>query len=271
VERSQIKIAILLSGLLRHWDYTSTMFYYLQEKFSDIQLDFYLSTWEDNETVHTKVDKGFHQPFKNKHPNFILKDYCINKFSDVGDLSTNVNPQVFYSFAKQKLSELFSKKNIDYDCIVFTRCDSFIFKELIESIVDDLMEQKITGYNLKNKKIIYSDTGTRVKDNLNLFCDKDTLFFGNEDLVNLYSDLFDYGKNYQYDIHILEANFLNDKKVYNGRHNIGSTHELVRNQINPNKLGMPHRTSLIELDNIYGKDIYNFTREELKNLFDKHK
>ena len=271
MERSQIKIAILLSGLLRHWDYTSTMFYYLQEKFSDIQLDFYLSTWEDDESARTKIDKGFHQPFENKHPKFILKDYYISKFSDVSNIDTSTNPQIFHSFVKQKLSELFKNKTEDYDCIIITRADSFIFKEIIESIINDLIEQRFTGYNLKNKNIIYSDTGTRVKDDINLFCDKDTLFFCNQDLMNIYLDFFDYGKNYQYNIHILESNFLNDKKIYNARHNIGSTHELVRNQINPNKLGMPHRTSLINLDNIYGKDIYNFTREELKNLFDKHK
>jgi len=271
MERSQIKIAILLSGLLRHWDYTSTMFYYLQEKFSDIQLDFYLSTWEDDETVRTKIDKGFHQPFANKHPKFILKDYCISKFSDVGVIPNEKNPLIFYSFAKQKLSELFKNKSNDYDCVIITRTESFIFKELIESIINDLVEQRYTGFNLKNKNIIYSDTGTRAKSDSSLFCDKDTLFFGNQDIPNIYSNLIEYDKNEILSIHELEANILNENSIYNRGHGIGTTHELVRNQINPNKLGMPHRTSLIELDDIYGKDIYNFTREELKNLFDKHK
>lgn len=270
MERSQIKIAILISGLLRHWDYTSTMFYYLQEKFSDIQLDFYLSTWEDDETVRTKIDKGFHQPFENKHPKFILKDYSISKFSDAGGKDNN-NPIVYHSFIKQKLSELFKNKTEDYDCVIITRTESFIFKELIESIIHDLVEQKYTGFNLKNKNIIYSDSGTRAKSDSSLFCDKDTLFFGNQDLINIYSDLSNYVKNHALSIHETEANILNENSIYNRGHGIGSTHELVRNQINSNKLGMPHRTSLINLDNIYGKDIYNFTREELKNLFDKHK
>lgn len=271
MERTQIKIAILLSGLLRHWDYTSTMYYYLQEKFSDIQLDFYLSTWEDDESVRTKIDKGFHQPFKNKHPKLILKDYCISKFSDVGELPNENNPPLFHCYVKQKLCELFQKKNEDYHCVIIARNESFIFKEVLDGLINDIIQEKKTGFNLKNKKIIYSDTGSRVKDDFNLFCDKDTLFFGNQDLVNIYSDFFEYGMQHRLTIHEMEANILNENSVYNCKHNLGPSHELVRNQINPNKRGMPHRTSLIELDNIYGKDIYNFTREELKNLFDKHK
>lgn len=246
------------------------MFYYLQEKFSDIQLDFYLSTWEDDETARTKVDKGFHQPFKNKHPKLILKDYSISKFSDVGQPPNENNPSIFHCYIKQKLSELFKNKTDNYDCIIISRAESFIFKELIESIINDLVEQRYTGFNLKNKNIIYSDTGTRAKSDSSLFCDKDTLFFGNQELINIYSDLYEYGKN-RSSIHEIEANILNENGIYNRGHNIGPTHELVRNQINPNKIGMPHRTSLIALDNIYGKDIYNFSREELKNLFDKHK
>lgn len=271
--KSNIKIAILLSGMLRHWDITSTMFYYLQDlyKKQNVEIDFYLSTWKDYENFYTYEHKGHHQPYENKNPNLKIKKVT---FSDPDNLPVHKNdtPSFFHSYVKSKLAFLFKDDFNDYDCAIITRSDSFIYKELIDSIVNDVKERNITGYNLNNKKIIYSDTGSRAKSDDELFCDKDTLFFGNPRIVLNYVNFHSYALKHKFPgIHNLEADFLNDNGIYNRKHLLGTTHELVRHNINENKKFVPHLNSLKIMDKKWGKDIYKFTKEELRNLFEKYR
>ena len=77
------KIAVCISGLVRHWEETYPLFEYWNNLYDDVEFVFFLSTWKGN----TWYDK-------NKFPNFKITDYNFSNYEFIQDYSLHKENEV---------------------------------------------------------------------------------------------------------------------------------------------------------------------------------
>jgi hypothetical protein len=145
------KIAVCISGQLRHFNIFSQLFEYWGTLYDDIEFDFFLSTWNDTDDDLSKYN------FLTKYQ---LLDYDeIPRYLD--KWKEHCDTFVPYSYAFYKVHELrrsvatwykrisVPSMNIQavqtmpsYDCVIQTRPDMFVPKITLNKIREDVISEK---------------------------------------------------------------------------------------------------------------------------------
>lgn len=193
-----INIAVLINGSGKYLELIAPLFKTWNNLYPDVKFDFYLATWEDS------IDYS--------QLNWI-ESYIRLKEEDC-PYNLKKHPYRFhqphYSYTLFKANELLNK---DYDAILQTRSDFYLFRELLDELIL-LYKEKQVGNN-----IIYSYTGSSLHNGC-LWTD-DMFFFGNRNTFNKFSQMFEdiYVKNLLPEdkriMHIMQAEYLNYRNIYN--------------------------------------------------------
>ena len=124
---SKLKIAVCISGDLRFFDITSLVYQYWIDSYTNIEFDFYVTSWNYN--------------YKLEEYQFI-KDYKILKSINGQDVESIKQRELKYSYSLFQCHELRRQSRIKYDYVIQTRSDivlkrstlNFIFNTLISGI-----------------------------------------------------------------------------------------------------------------------------------------
>jgi hypothetical protein len=193
-----INIAVLINGSGKYLDLIDPLFNTWNNLYPDVKFDFYLATWEDHIDYSQFDWVESYTRLKEEDCPYDLKNHAYRCH------------QPHYSYTLFKANELLTK---DYDAVLQTRSDFFLFKELLDELILLFKENQI-GDN-----IIYSYTGSSLH-NGKLWTD-DMFFFGNQNTFSKFSQMFEdlYIKNSftedQLLMHIMQAEYLNYRNIYN--------------------------------------------------------
>lgn len=274
------KVAVLLFGLLRYWEQCSTIFSYWNEIYDDLEFDFYLTTWKDtdlyipekgkidspdvNKRLYFKKAVFFDESVVRDEVEGPLRHYFFDKQNEV-----IINKQIpFYSYLKSSVCGIAANSGIQYDAAIITRPDVFVFIETLETIRRSLGLNHIYSKHTKTLElghnIIYNADQPHYRDG-NLFCNKDTLWFGKPEVVyefkHLFNDAFVDYKLPAYRLHTLQPEFLLRRMIYSASAGI-NTNVLVRPE-NLSKGILPTVPVLNKLINEYGKELYKIPSHQL--------
>ena len=181
----KIRIAILLGGQLRHWDIVSKMFKLYNNIYTDVQYDFFLSTWDDgfDEIDYDMNSYTFLTKYEFVQPNPKLNDCSVSSY---------------YYLLKQvnKLkNDYVTETNVKYDCIVATRPDIYFDLGLLDSINELIIGKK--QHNFIPSMGVYTQTGTKPYVKIingepeECYYSDDKFIIGSSNSINIYCNLHD--------------------------------------------------------------------------------
>ena len=193
-----MKIAVIINGSGKYLDLTNSLFAEWNNLYSNVSFDFYLATWEDDidYSKYSWIKKFIR--LKEEDCPYDLKKHPARRH------------QPHYSYTLYKANELIKE---DYDAVIQTRSDFYMFREVLDYFVD-LYKDKQVGEN-----IIYSYAGTSLH-NGHLWTD-DMFFYGSQNTFNKFSSMFEdvfINKIFPEEkimMHIMQAEYLNYQKIYN--------------------------------------------------------
>jgi len=246
----KIRLAILLSGQLRHWDITSKIFAMYNDIHPDVQYDFFLSTWDDDYMGTKAITADF--SFLNAHE--VISPSVLKKHEE---------DYVKYPYLLKRVNQLKNdyqhEHDIKYDCVISTRPDIFLSLDMLHGInviINNTHSDQITPNTIYSHNAIGEKMTSTEGSNILIyhFTMADYFVFGHENVINIHANLYDdmYVKKIQPNlgVHITPATHIINNKL-NCKSSPG-WHDLVR---------YTHIDYLTNLDKT----------GELKNMFDiKH-
>ena len=190
------KIAVCISGLVRHWEETYPLFEYWNNLYDDVEFVFFLSTWKGN----TWYDK-------NKFPNFKITDYNFSNYEFIQDYSLHKENEVKIPERNKKLPNTFLRaylwmkvnllrkkyeknNNMTFDSVMLIRNDCFVPEDLISRSVEMSNLYEYNDYNLvftASGGEIYYETERPV-----LFTGNDNWWLSSSKTMNIIMDLYDW-------------------------------------------------------------------------------
>lgn len=279
------KIAVLLFGLLRHWEQCSTIFSYWNNLYNDLEFDFYLTTWEftdqyptekghisqlmDNSKLSLKQVKLHNQDEPRSLTSGPIKSFYFSQESETK--KSRYVPS--YCYLKSSVCKLVDDSKIEYDAAIITRPDVFVFIETLETLRKSiglptvLLNDKSCPNLELGHNIIYNSDSPKYKEN-GLFIDKDTLWFGKLDVVLKFKHIFnDAFVDYRFPahrLHTIQPEFLLQRKIFSGSARFMSN-VLVRTE-EVSKGILPTPEVLDKLITEYGKDLYTLSSKHLTSV-----
>jgi|TARA_Y100000310_G_scaffold44792_1_gene41799 hypothetical protein len=239
-----MKIAVCISGELRDFDIFSKLFAYWNNLYDEVEFDFFLATWKDENANKLNFD-------------FVTK-YNFFTFDDIPNyirILHQKNSFLFYSYLMYKVHEL--RRSISesctkvktcppwlnnfsyietipsYDCVIQTRPDIFISKILLDSIVETPIE-----YFTPN--LIFTSQGTSSNKSGGVTVKDDNFSYGHtasmDKLSYMYHDCYILGNNYG-TVHDGNANQMVNHNIVNSKYDFALKPMILRNQ--PTKKGHP--------------------------------
>tara|TARA_R110001592_G_scaffold10354_5_gene53881 strand:- start:6775 stop:7575 length:801 start_codon:yes stop_codon:yes gene_type:complete len=206
----KIKIAIILAGQLRNWDLCRSIFNLYNEIDKNIQYDFFLATWHDN-NFNDSLDLS------------IFNSYEIISEQAIKNLRQDYRKYPFLLKRVNEIKNLYQiERDIKYDCVVSTRPDIFLGLDLllnINKLILNTYSDQITPNTL------YSFDGISEKINKQkdpdipeyFFTMQDFFILGHQNAIDIHAGLYDdMYKNYSqknYGVHITPAMHLINKKI----------------------------------------------------------
>jgi hypothetical protein len=187
----QIRIAVILAGQLRYWDITSKIFEMYNQIDSNIQYDFFLSTWDDAyfDVKYEITNKSFLKAYELINPTIInpthdpLEDYRRYPY-----LLKRVN---------QLKNDYQREYDIKYDCVISTRPDVFFSLHTlfeITQLINNSSGDKITPNTIyaDNAGISEKMTIPNLKyTGVYHFTMADFFVIGHENAINIHANIFD--------------------------------------------------------------------------------
>lgn len=259
------KVAVVIHGQLRYWEYASKIFSYWPEAFKELNFDYFLATWEDEYSSSIESNIKFEEYALFTHYN-MYKDMSPPYrywFENIDQARGIPSYQHYYTFLLSKAVDLLKKKvqqGTNYDAVMLIRPDIFIFYYVFEFILEK-MKLEVPHEPLNTipfgDKMVYGLSGVTYSQN-RLFCGKDTFFLGSVNSISSFGDIF-------YDIftksifppinlHSVQAEFLNWKRIYLQRQT-AMDHKLIRTKEN-SKPGWPTPEGLSEVIDTFGPELY---------------
>ena len=193
-----MKVAVLINGSGKHLDLLEGLYNEYNKLYSDVDFDFYVATWEDD------ID---YSNFK-----WITKYIRLKEEDCPYDLANHPKRrhQPHYCFTLLKAYELIQG---EYDAILQTRSDFYLFRELLDQLIAFYKDKQVT------KDIIYSFVGSSAHNGY-LWTD-DLFFYGHQQVFKKYSQIFeDLFIKKIFDeskvmMHVMQAEYFNYQKIYN--------------------------------------------------------
>ena len=183
--KKPLRIAICISGQLRHWDLTSKLFECYNKINPDVQYDFFISTWDD-------IWEG------NKYD--LSKSEFITKYELV-DPDSNLFQTGFMQslYTLKRVHELRNKHevefNVKYDAVFTTRSDIYISLNALD-VVNVICNTE--NHEIMSSKIIYTVDSSVVHVESNgdvihheYFIGNDGLYVGHPNALDIYSNIYD--------------------------------------------------------------------------------
>ena len=273
-----LKVAVCLHGELRDWDICSKIFSLWNFSNPNIHFDFFLATWRDRHTADLGKYLLLKQMSLNSLDNMYyemadtLKNYFQSHLNKID--SPIIQYQHYYTYLLEKAVELTELSTTKYNAVVTIRPDIFVHKEFFDFLINkfnNLLPNESGNSIAFGDSNIYSSSGTDYCQN-GLFCGADTVFVGSLKGVTKFSKMFDdifvKQKFPPYNLHRLQAEYLNHIKIYN------SADASINGKINrkvQTKTSHPSTAALEELYETYGKDLYKKDfKKEIVAIFKKH-
>lgn len=258
------KVAVVMHGQLRHWEESSKVLSLWNSIYSDIEFDFFLATWKEE---NKNIDK-----------NLKLKEYCLYTKED---MYSNMQPplkfyfknikqarpipsyQHYYTFLLSKAVDIFKKHTLknNYKAVLLVRPDVFTFIPTLNFIKQKL-NFTVNGEDNNTvefgNSIVYSLSGSTYNQN-RLFCNRDTLFLGSVESISrfgeIYYDIFCKQIFPPKSLHSLQAEYLNWKRIYHSKSS-ELVHNLIRTREN-SKPGYPTPEGIQECIDTYPTSLYD--------------
>ena len=169
------KVAICIAGEMRYWEITKNIF-------NSLDADIFISTWDTN-------DRQDNYPYKfhgNKNINNEIVDGLDNLIEaeflpkEIESKFTFNIPKYWYLIHRCNIlkNKQEVKKNFKYDCVIVTRPDSILKKNMIRRI-----PKKLDELYVYSSKISPSDETFG-------FQTMDSLSFGTSSTMDIYSSLY---------------------------------------------------------------------------------
>ena len=169
------KVAICIAGEMRYWEITKNIF-------NSLDADIFISTWDTN-------DRQDNYPYKfhgNKNINDEIVDGLDNLIEaeflpkEIESKFTFNIPKYWYLIHRCNIlkNKQEVKKNFKYDCVIVTRPDSILKKNMIRRI-----PKKLDELYVYSSKISPSDETFG-------FQTMDSLSFGTSSTMDIYSSLY---------------------------------------------------------------------------------
>lgn len=206
-----MKIAVLINGSGKHLDITKDLFAHWNKLYDNITFDFYLATWKD------EIDYSEYKWIKAYER---LKEYeCPYDL----DSHPNGHHQPHYAYSLYKANNLRKKSGIEYDGVLQTRSDTFIFRELLDLLTSLFTVKQGINQNVDNSqvspRIMYSSAGNELLNGR--FWTQDYFFFGHPKAFDKFSNMFIdvWIKNVlptnKKLMHVMQAEYLHYIGIYN--------------------------------------------------------
>jgi hypothetical protein len=258
------KVAVVMHGQLRHWDESSKVLALWNSIFDDIEFDFFLATWkEENENIEKNLKLKDYRLYTKEDMYSIMQPPLRFYFKNIKQARPIPSYQHYYSFLVSKAVDLFKDytSTNDYKAVLLVRPDVFTYFSTLNFI------KKKLNFNADGEsnntvefgsKIVYSRSGSTYNQN-RLFCNSDTMFLGSVDSISsfgeIYYDIFSKQIFPPKSLHSLQAEYLNWKRIYHSK-NAELTHNLIRTREN-SKPGYPTPEGIQECISTYPTSIYD--------------
>ncbi len=173
-----MKIAVCISGLIRFWKVTESLFPRWNDFYDDVEFDFYLSTWKDGVYVRPDKDFGVDKNIDYEKCSF-LTDYELID-SKVLEFGKYLSGEYFVK-SINGVFDLLKRQNKQYDLVLWTRNDAAHSKVFLDNLVK--MNKKYIAPN------IISNYGGMSKPDGSHWSLKDYYFIGHQDTMNVFCDI----------------------------------------------------------------------------------
>jgi len=226
--KSNYKIAVMLSGHPKNLEVTQHLFKHWNNLYDDIHFDFFISIWE---TINNDYEKLSNTLTKDDL-SWATKVEFIKEEDCPYDLKSHEpgEHQPHYTYSLKKVNELRNSHDEVYDAVLTTRCDIFLFRDMLDGLVYELKgkrnEEDTYSPQLIDRNIFTND-GVRVythKNNkgeyLRYLWTQDYFFFGTPKVMDIFSNMFDdmyIHKKYNGStlMHVFQAEYLYNKNILN--------------------------------------------------------
>lgn len=226
--KDNYKIAVMLSGHPKNLDVTQHLFKHWNNLYDDIHFDFFISIWETINNEYEKVSKTLTEDDLSwaTKVEFIKEDDCPYDLKS----HTPGEHQPHYTYSFKKVNELRNSYDEEYDAILTTRCDIFLFRELIDGLVYELKGKRNEedSYNPQlTDRNIFTNDGVRIYTHKNskgeyhkYLWTQDYFFFGTPKVMDIFSNMFDdmyIHKKYNGStlMHVFQAEYLYNQNILN--------------------------------------------------------
>jgi len=173
-----MKIAVCISGLIRFWKVTESLFPRWNDFYDDVEFDFYLSTWKDGVYVRPDKDFGVDKNIDYEKCPF-LTDYELID-SKILEFGKYLSGEYFVK-SINGVFDLLKRQNKQYDLVVWTRNDAAYSKAFLDNLVK--MNKKYIAPN------IISNYDGMSKPDGSYWSLKDYYFIGHQDTMNVFCDI----------------------------------------------------------------------------------
>jgi len=174
-----MKIAVCISGLIRFWKVTESLFPRWNDLYDDVEFDFYLSTWKDGVYVRPDKDFGVDKNIDYEKCSF-LTDYELID-SKILEFGKYLSGEYFVK-SINGVFDLLKRQNKQYDLVLWTRNDVIYSKKVLDSLVK--INKKYIAPN-----IISNFDGMSKPNGINWSL-KDYFFIGHQKSMEIFNDIY---------------------------------------------------------------------------------
>jgi len=226
--KSNYKIAVMLSGHPKNLEVTQHLFKHWNNLYDDVHFDFFISIWE---TINNDYEK-LSNTLTEDDLSWATKLEFLKEEDCPYDLKSHEpgEHQPHYTYSLKKVNELRNSHDEVYDAVLTTRCDIFLFRDMLDGLVYELKgkrnEEDTYNPQLIDRNIFTND-GVRVYTHKNVngeyqqyLWTQDYFFFGTpksmDTFCNIFDDMYIHKKyNGSTLMHIFQAEYLYSKNILN--------------------------------------------------------
>ena len=209
------KIAVCLSGQIRHWEETYPIFEHWNNLFDDVEFTFFVSTWDSE----SWVDSKFGGCIEYEDIDFTKYDFikAHSKHDSNNAKLANIHKKPctpYLSFLLNKVQTLRKnyeiENNFEFDGVIQTRNDIFVSIQQLNNI----RKETITKNDIFKDKVIFTTTSLADSDD-KLILPNDNFYYGTSKVMDVFAGMYDYLLNDAFSLHThyLQAEFFVQKGI----------------------------------------------------------